>query len=568
MAEVFIQISFIILVVLAVSFIMRLLRQPLIIAYIISGIIVGPYFLGILPGIETVHAFSEIGIALLLFIVGLHLTPKVIKEVGKISLITGLGQIFFTAIIGYFIAVLLGFSSITALYIAAALTFSSTIIILKLLSDKGDLDNLYGKISIGFLLVQDFVAILALIVISSLSTGENFISTIGLTLLKGAGLVLILAPISIFLLPKLQRFFAKSQEFLFVFSIAWGLGMASLFYFVGLSIEVGALIAGVLLSVSPYHLEMSSRLKPLRDFFIISFFLLLGAQMAIGNVSSLILPAVVFSLLILIGNPLIVMILMGLEGFTKKTGFLAGLTVAQIGEFSLIVAALGARIGHISNEILSLITLTSLITIGICTYLVLYSNKIYRGVSKYLSIFEKKKIKEKRRISKRTDAVLFGYNRIGFGILTSLKKIKKNYLVVDFNPDVVSDLKKLRIPSVYGDVDDDCLLRELPLKNLKLAISTIPDFETNELLIETIKEENPKTIIIVRAHTIEDSIALYKKGADYVLTPHFLGGEYLAKMLKEIKTDEEGYKKEREKHIKMLMQRFKKGHEHPEIKKN
>ncbi|MBA7599195.1 putative cation/proton antiporter YbaL [subsurface metagenome] len=568
MAEVFTQISLMILIVLAVSFIMRLLKQPLIIAYIISGIIVGPYFLGILPGIEAVQTFSEIGIALLLFIVGLHLTPKVIKEVGKISLITGLGQIFFTAVIGYFIATMLGFAPITALYIAVALTFSSTIIILKLLSDKGDLDNLYGKISIGFLLVQDFVAILALIVISSFSTGENFLSTIGLTLLKGAGLVAILAPISILLLPKFQRFFAKSQEFLFIFSIAWGLGTASLFYFAGLSIEVGALIAGVLLSVSPYHLEISSRLKPLRDFFIISFFLLLGAQMAIGNVGSLIVPSIVFSLLIVIGNPLIVMALMGLEGFTKKTGFFAGLTVAQIGEFSLIVAALGARVGHISNEILSLITLTSLITIGICTYLVLYSNKIYRLVSKHLSIFEKKRIKEKRKISKRTDAVLFGYNRIGFGILTSLKKIKKNYLVVDFNPTIISDLKKLGIPSVYGDVDDDSLLRELPLKNLKLAISTIPDFETNELLIETIKTENPKTIVIVRAHTIEDSMALYKKGADYVLTPHFLGGEYLAKMLKEIKTDEEGYKKEREKHIKMLMQRSEKGHEHPEVKKN
>ncbi|HUW43454.1 MAG TPA: cation:proton antiporter [Bacillota bacterium] len=568
MAEVFIQISFIILVVLAVAFVMRLLKQPLIVAYILSGIIVGPYFLGILPGVEAVKTFSEIGIALLLFIVGLHLTPKVIKEVGKISLLTGLGQIFFTAIAGYFIAHLLGFGAITALYIAGALTFSSTIIILKLLSDKGDLDNLYGKISIGFLLVQDFVAILVLIVISSLSTGDNFVGTIGLTLLKGALLVGILAPISIFALPKLQRFFAKSQEFLFIFSVAWGLGMASLFYFIGLSIEVGALIAGVLLSVSPYHLEMSSKLKPLRDFFIISFFLLLGAQIAIGNVGPLIFPAIVLSLLILIGNPLIVMILMGLEGFTKKTGFLAGLTVAQIGEFSLIVAALGAKVGHIPNEILSLITLVSIITIGICTYMVLYSNKIYRLISKHLSIFERKNIREKRKINKNVDAVLFGYNRIGFGILTSLKKIKKRYLVVDFNPDVISDLKKLRIPSVYGDIDDDCLLRELPLKNLKLAISTIPDFDTNELLIETIKEENPKTIVIVRAHTIEDSMALYKKGADYVLTPHFLGGEYLANMLKEIKTDEEGYKKEREKHIKMLTERFKKGHEHPEVKKN
>src|SRR4030043_1902621 len=147
MLNIFVQLSLLILVVLVISFIMRLLKQPLIIGYIISGIIVGPFFLNILKENEVIFTFSEIGIALLLFIVGLHLTPKVIKEVGKISLLTGLGQIFFTAFIGYFIAILLGFSPLTALYIAVALTFSSTIIILKLLSDKGDLDSLYGKIS-------------------------------------------------------------------------------------------------------------------------------------------------------------------------------------------------------------------------------------------------------------------------------------------------------------------------------------------------------------------------------------------------------------------------------------
>ena len=565
MVEVFIQISLVILVVLAVSFIIRLLKQPLIIGYIISGIILGPFFLGILPEVETIKVFSQFGIAFLLFIVGLHLSPKVIKEVGRISLITGIGQILFTAIIGYFISVLLGFSILTSFYIALALTFSSTIIILKLLSDKGDLDNLYGKISIGFLLVQDFVAIIALVIISSFSTGEDFLSTIGFTLLKGTFLVSVLIPVSIFILPKFQKFFAKSQEFLFVFSIAWGLGLASLFYFAGLSIEVGALIAGVLLSISPYNLEISSRLKPLRDFFIISFFLLLGAQMAVNNVSQMILPAVLFSLLILIGNPLIVMILMGMEGYTKKTSFFAGLNVAQIGEFSLILVALGVKIGHVSNEILSLITITSLITIGVCTYMMIYSSKLYSLFSKYLYIFERKKLREKRNISKDVDAILFGYNRIGFGILSSLKKIKRNYLVVDFNPDTIAGLTKLRIPCVYGDADDDSLLRDLPLKNLKIAVSTIPDLDTNELLVEAIKTENPDAIVILRAHTIDDAMQLYKKGADYVLTPHFLGGEYLARMLSIIKTDKEGYKEEKERHIKMLTERFERGQEHPEV---
>ena len=568
MSEIFIQISIVILIVLIVSFVMRLLKQPLIIGYIISGIILGPYFLGMLPGIGEIQVFSEFGVAFLLFIVGLHLSPKIVREVGRISLITGIGQIIFTTIIGYFIAILLGYSIVTSLYIAIALTFSTTIIILKLLSDKGDLDNLYGKISIGFLLVQDFIAILVIIIVSSYSTGTGFFSTLGLTLLKGTLLVLILLPTSIYLLPKMQKFFARSQELLFLFAITWGLGLASLFFYAGLSIEVGALIAGVLLSVSPYQLEISSKLRPLRDFFIISFFLLLGAQMVIGNIGEIIIPAIVFSLVIVIGNPLIVMALMGFEGYTRKTSFFAGLTVAQIGEFSLIVIALGAKNNHISTEILSLITLTVLMTIALCTYMILYSNKLYSLFSNKLSVFERKNAKEKIKIGKNVDAVLFGYNRIGFGILNSLKKIKENYLVVDFNPDTISNLKKLNIPSVYGDVDDEALLEELPLKTLKIVISTIPELETNELIIKKIKSQNPKAIVIVRAHSIEDAMSLYNQGADYVLTPHFLGGEYLADMIKEIKTDASAYKKEREKHINMLKKRFERGEEHPFVEKN
>ena len=536
--EIFIQISFIILIVLGVSLIMRILRQPLIIGYIISGIIAGPFFLGILPGIEAINIFSEFGIAFLLFVVGLHLSPKVIKEVGRISLITGLGQILFTSLFGYLISILLGFEPLTALYIAIALTFSSTIIIMKLLSDKGDLDGLYGKISIGFLLVQDLFVIFILILISSLASGGNVALEMGTLLLKGLGIVLVLAPISMFVLPRYQNFFGKSQEFLFVFSLAWGLGISALFYHAGLSIEVGALIAGVLLSVSPYNYEISSKLKPLRDFFLISFFLLLGAQMVITNIGQYIVPAIILSLFVLIGNPLIVIMLMGIEGYTKKTGFLAGLTVAQISEFSLILIALGVKVGHVTTEILSFVTLIGLITIAGTTYMILYSHKIYPFISKYLSIFEKKKIKENKKISKDVDALLFGYNRIGFGILRSLKKIHKRYMVVDFNPDIVSDLKKMRIPCVYGDLDDEALLRELPLQTIKIGVSTIPEFETNALLLKTIKSLNKKAIVILRAHSIEDAIELYKIGADYVLTPHFLGGEYVSKMIKELKIEE------------------------------
>jgi len=259
---------------------------------------------------------------------------------------------------------------------------------------------------------------------------------------------------------------------------------------------------------------------------------------------------------------------MGLLGYTKKTNFLAGLTVAQISEFSLILVALGVREGHISGEILSLITIIGLITIAGCTYMTIYSEKLYHKLSKHLRLFEKKKSIESRLKARDVDAILFGYNRIGFSILSSLKKIKKNYLVVDYNPDVVSDLKKLRIPCLYGDADDEDLLGELPLDKIEIAVSTIPDFETNALLIENIRKVNKKAIIILRAHSIDDALELYKKGASYVLTPHFLGGEYVARMLSIMKTDGKGYEEEKERHVKMLKEMSSRGQEHPNVEKD
>ena len=330
---------------------------------------------------------------------------------------------------------------------------------------------------------------------------------------------------------------------------------------------MGALIAGVVLAVSPYSLEISSKLKPLRDFFVISFFLIIGSHMVLTGFSEVIIPALVFSLFILIGNPLIVMILMGAFGYTKRTGFMAGLTVAQISEFSLILIALGIKVGHLSPEILSFVTFIGLFTIAGSTYMILYSNSIYPKLSKYLDIFERKGPKKEPKIKKHYGAILFGYNRIGFSILMALKKLKIKYLVVDFNPETIHDLKKLKIPCVYGDVYDIDFLQELYLDKIKIAVSTIPDFDTNILLIKSIRKVNPDAVIIARAHQIKDALELYKKGANYVLTPHFLGGEYVSKMISDFDTGKEDYVKEKKKHLKMLEEMDKRGEKHPEIER-
>ncbi|RJR27885.1 sodium:proton exchanger [candidate division WWE3 bacterium] len=556
--EQFGEISLILLVALLVSTLMRLLKQPLVIGYILAGLLVGPYFFNILKSVEVVELFSKLGITALLFIVGLGLSPKILKELGPVSTVTGLGQVFFTSLFGYVIGVLLGFTPIESLYIAVALTFSSTIIILKLLSDKGDTHKLYGKIAVGFLLVQDLVATLILVIISSLNAVEGanlsvVLFNLFILLLKGFAMLALLFLISSKILSKLTGFIGRSQEFLFIGALAWGMGIAALYHQMGLSIEIGALVAGVSLSITPFSYEISSRLKPLRDFFITLFFILLGYQMVFDNWQGLISPTIIFSVFILIGNPLIVLLLMNFLGYSKKTGFLAGLTVAQISEFSLILVKLGFDVGHVSREVLSMVTLVGIITIAGSTYLILYSEFIYKKINKILSIFEIRKTNmNKDKHEKDFEAVIFGYRRAGPEFAHAFRESKTKFLVVEYNPDTIQHLANIKIPYEYGDASDAEFLQDLPLNNLKIAVSTIPDFETNMLLAQVIRRANQDTILIVIADTLEHATELYDAGVTNVVLSHYIGAQQAAEMILKHGLDAKKYQRLRNKHIKYL----------------
>ena len=572
MEQIFIQLGIILFMAFVVSYVVKAFRQPIIIGYILAGIIaafvIESGFIDIESSREIINIFSHFGIAFLLFIVGLHLNPKVIKEIGGASLLIGFGQMALTFGLGFVVASnFLGFNMVSSLYVGIALAFSSTIITMKLLSDKRHLDSFYGKISIGILIIQDLVAVAVLMFISSMSNGTEISSFILRGILGGGGLIVVLFLVGFFILPKLTHSIAKSQELLFLFSICWCFIIAALFSYFGFSIEIGALVAGVVLSISPYSTEISSKIRPLRDFFLIIFFIILGFNFPTSNLMPIIKNAAILSALVLTFKPLIFMSFMALFGYTKRNNFLVGTTLAQISEFSLIVIILGLSVqgALLDPGLLPTITLTMIMTITVSTYMIIYSRQFYERVSGFVSFFEKKKIKKNRKIRKGYDAILFGYNRIGFSILRSLKKIKKNYLVVDFNPDTIESLTKFRVPCIYGDVYDVELLRELPLDKIKLAVSTLPDFETNFLLIESIRVVNPNAIIIVRAHQIKEALDLYKKGASYVLTPHFLGGEYIAHMIESDNISSEKYLGEKKKHVDTLKKMMERGHEHPEV---
>ena len=565
---VFAEVGILVAIAALMALAMRALRQPLIIGHILTGLVVGPFVFDIIRSAETLRLFSQLGIAFLLFIVGLSLSPKVIKEIGRVAVLTGIGQVAITSLAGYWISIWLGFPPLTSLYIAVALSFSSTIIILKLISDKGDLDNLYAKISIGFLLVQDLIAVGLIFILPLASRRQASWDTVTLVALQGVLVTAVLLVVSHYLLPRLHLFFSRSQELLFLFANAWGMGIAALFLQLGFPLEGGALIAGVTLSNLPSRREISARLSPLRDFFIVIFFILLGSQLVIGDLSGMAYPVVIFSLLVLVGNPIILMAIMGWMGYRKSTSFNTGVTVAQISEFSLILVALGVGLGHVEARTLTLVTLVGLVTIFGSTYLILYSDKILRRIAGFLSIFERRSLIAETAGGRASEVALFGYNRIGYDFLEVFKRSGKSFVVIDYDPQVIRELSGRGVHSIYGDAGDADFINSLNLSAVKLAVSTVPDPETNLLLLGELRAKNTAVIFLAVAHRIDEAAALYKAGANFVIMPHFLGGKYASEIVESYGYDLDKFASLREKHLTSLSSRLAAGQEHPPVEKN
>ncbi len=510
----------------------RLLRQPIMLAYLATGLVI--VWLGILPvgQRETLQVFADLGIMFLLFLVGLEVNYASLRLVGKTSLILGLVQVATTSTAGFFIARALGFAPLPSIYIGLALTFSSTIIIVKLLSEKRDLQSLYGKISIGMMLVQDLIAVLILVSLSGIAKGGS-ISWVQIATVAGEGIFLFLLMLLLgrFALPIVFDRVARSQELLFLISLAWVFVIAAGVSWLGFSIEIAGFLAGLALANSAEHFQISSRVRSLRDFFILVFFVVLGASITFSDVSALVIPIVLFSLFVLIGDPLIVLVIMGLLGYRRRTSFMTGLTVAQISEFSLILAALGFRLGHVPREVTTLITAVGIITIITSSYLITHSESIFRVLRRPLGFFEKKRMSEDDVPEEgyRRPVIVVGAHRVGESIVRAFPS--ERVLVVDFDPDVVSRLRARGVEALLGDATDPDIFEDAHFDEASIVISTSPDLDDNLALLSSLSriEERPK--IIIRAEEEKDAAILYEKGADYVLMPQLTAGQYLGKTI-------------------------------------
>lgn len=505
----------------------QFLRQPLIVAFIVVGIVLGPSAFGMVERSSEIELFARLGIALLLFIVGLKLDLHIIRTVGPVALASGLGQVIFTSVVGYLIALLLGMSHVTAIYVAVALTFSSTIIIVKLLSDKREVDSLHGRIAVGFLIVQDLVVVLVMIGLTAFgkSGGDIHLGWEALNiLLKGAAMLLVLAVLMRYVLPWLLHRLAHSSELLMLFAIAWAVLGGSAGDALGFSKEVGAFLAGVSIASTPYREQVAARLVSLRDFLLLFFFIELGASLDISSLGAQLGASAIFSLFVLIGNPMIVMAIMGYMGYRKRTAFLAGLTVAQISEFSLILVALGLNLGHLEQKTVGLVTLVGLITISVSTYMILYSHVLYERLAPWLSIFERKvphrELDSQLDESGNVDVLLIGLGRYGEALANNLREQGCQLLAMDFDPDAVQSHSRDGYRVHYGDAEDPEFVATLPLTHIQWVVSTVRDRSINRMLLHGLRQQNYRGRIAIATSNQRDAQIFDQEGVDIVLMPY------------------------------------------------
>jgi Kef-type K+ transport system membrane component KefB len=487
------------------------LRQPLIAAYIVVGIAAGPAVMGWVGSGDEIELLAQIGVTVLLFVVGLKLDVHIVRRIGPVSLGAGLGQIAFTFLIGYLLCEALGMDVVTALYTAAALTLSSTIILVKLLSDRREIDSLHGRIVVGVLIVQDIVAVAAMTLLGSTpgAAAEGLVQVAGWLSLK-----LVIAAAAVFvlmryILPPLLHRLARSQELLMLFAVAWGIALAAVGEHLGFSKEVGAFLAGFSLASTPFREALSARLATLRDFLLLFFFIDLGAKLQIAGLGEHLAAAAILSAFVLIVKPLIVLVIMGVMGYRKRTSFLTAVPLAQVSEFSIVLLALGINLGHIEETALSIVTLVALVTITASTYMIIFLQPLYTRFAPWLSWMERRspfrelEVERTRKEDTAPEIIVFGAGRFGRRLVEQLTARRLRVLAVDFDPENVRALRQRHLQVRFGDAEDPQFAGTLPLEKVRWVVSTLPEHDANRCLVQAL-----------HAHKFAGSVAVVVRGTE------------------------------------------------------
>lgn len=550
MDNIFIQLAIILGASSLLGYVTHKLKLPILIAYLLVGLVIATF-----PGLDlknssVLHFLPEIGIAFVLFLVGMELDLREIKSLGKVVVMASTLQIIISSIAGFAIAGALGFGSVEALYLGLGLAFSSTIVVVKLLLEKNDLNSLYGKLSIGILLLEDLIAVIILVGLTVSPSLFQFgfqqsfpivAFVLKVVLLFGATLV-----INRYILPKIFDGVSESAELLFLSAIAWCFIYVAFALTLGFSVVIGAFLAGIGLASSPYHYQIQGKVKPLRDFFVTLFFVYLGTQVNFSDLGKVYPTIIAFTLYAVLAKPVLFLLVLGGFGFRKHTMFQTSINLSNISEFSLIIMVVGLQMGLVSTNSITVIAVSLILSTILSSLAITKSAIVYKYVKSFLAFFERKTpyrlIEETSHYDLKDHVVVIGVQQVGESLIRFFQKEDIPQVALDFNPYQVEKLLKAKVPVVFGDMGDPEVLEVLNLNEAKMIISTVPDLINNKLLIEEVKDRNLHIPIIVRADNMKEAKSLYKFGASFVFVPDVVSGEYLVEKLQNHLNDKEYFK--------------------------
>jgi Kef-type K+ transport system membrane component KefB/Trk K+ transport system NAD-binding subunit len=498
-----------------------LLRQPILLGLLIAGIALGPGVLGLVRIDESITLLAEVGIALLLFLVGLKLDVRIVARLGPVALVVGLAQIVLTFLLGLGIAAAFGRIGIAAVYLGLALTFSSTVVVVKLLTDVRMIDRLHGRLAVGILVIQDIVVVLAMIALTATAGDGGAIGEFVGVLMRGVVFVLASLVLGRFVATPTMHLLGRQAELLVLGAIAWAVSFGALSTILGFSAEVGAFLAGMTLASTQYREAISGRLTPLRDFLLLFFFIEIGAGIDPASLRAGLPIALTLSAAALVAKPIIVTGLLSLAGHRQKVSLATGITLAQISEFSLILVALGVAQGSVGSDIAGIVTTTALITIAISSQMIARTERLVNRLSSRLPRIE-------RRVAGRADledgpplrpdVIVVGLGRFGSTVVEELLDRGEHVVGVDFDPRAVAE-GRLGIPILYGDADDPSLGEQLPLEGSRWVVSTLRSLEANLTLVRSLRLNGYPGAIAVASEDPADCERLRAAGADVTIQP-------------------------------------------------
>lgn len=517
--DLFGQIALVLLVCVGLGLVAIRLHLPLLVGLLFAGVLVGPQVLGLVEATGEIELLGEIGISLLLFVVGLKLDPRLVRRLGPVVLVAGSVQVVVTVAIAAAIATGFGMGVVPSLYVAAGMAFSSTVVVVKLLTDRGQIEQLHGRIALGVLIVQDIVVVALMVVLASFDpdSAVRLGAQLVHTAVRGLALVAGVALLARVVLPAALHLVARRAELLVLATVTWAVGLAAIAVVLGFSAEVGAFVAGVALASSVYRDAITGRLATLRDFLLVFFFIDLGTRLRFEGADDLGL-IVALSVFVLVGKPLLIAAISTLVGFQSRVGARAGLTLAQVSEFSLILAALGVSLGHIEGRAAGVVAAVALVTITASTlisdraqWLVPLLARVFRGVERR---YPRQEVEEPGTL--RPTVLVLGLGRLGRQVAAELARDGEQVLAVDFDPRRVEEAH-LEVPVMYGDLDDPELASQLPLERARWVVSAARDPEANRTLVTELRRHGYRGRIAVAVEHVHEGSVLEQAGADVVV---------------------------------------------------